>query len=109
MNKHGVYGKMNLAALPGAKIEQYESGQRRLSIPIEGKITEYEGKVYLPWFAFPKKIYDYDYIVIVAQTKEERAEKLKSVILGNAVDAVFRPPEENKPKPKSSDTDDYAY
>ena len=94
-----IYGNVDLNALQGTTIEQNAEGEEVIQIPIDrAKLRRVKNHLYLPIFIFEKKIYTYDYVITRSQTKEERENRQRTEVLGNAVNVnSFNTEEHTKP------------
>lgn len=97
-----IYGNVDLLALKGASLD-IKDGKRVLTIPVDQANLRYrQGKkkphVYLPFFCYEHKKFNYDLMINRAQTKEERDAKTPSEVLGNGILVSGK---ENKPGPST--------
>lgn len=85
-DKVQLYGNIDLMALRGARIVHNNEGVECIQIPIDiAKLKRSKNHLYLGYFTFPWNRYNYDFLTVRSQTKEERENKTQTEILGNAI------------------------
>lgn len=87
-----IYGNVDLRALRGAQLIHNEDDVECIQIPIDiANLRRSGSHIYLPIFAFEKKIHNFDFLITRSQTKEEREARQRSEILGNAIFVKNKP------------------
>lgn len=95
-----LYGNIDLRALRGATVVQNEEGVECLQIPIDIANLKRSGNhLYLSTFTFERKIHNYDFIITRSQTKEERENRQRTEVLGNAIFVKNKPAGDGQSSP----------
>lgn len=81
-----LYGNVDLRALRGSRVITDEEGVECIQIPIDiAKLKRSGSHLYLPLFIFEKKIFQYDFMIVRSQTKDEQEKQVQTEVLGNAI------------------------